>query len=396
MTPLAPTGEAAASASRAVSASSSPLRVDAQELARQPVDQEGAGAQAGLDDIASIGDRRLGSERGVEGIALGIASRDHGGAEVDIGAAGSQDLDAGTRALSVAAGREHRRVGRKAGRLRGGFGNGSDERAGSHQRQHLVDRDSRRRENVLRPDQALHVEDAHRVGRGGRGCPAAGEPEAKIAMDLGDIGGAIQEMRLVLTQPDHPVEAGRDVDRLAGDRVDLLGAEARPEPAHLVHRPLVEPDDGRTDRLAVLAEEAEGLALVRDRHARDARRFDLCRELAQRQKCRAPPVFGFLFEIARARLGERDCGTPFSHRRAGPIPGNRLGGCGRGIDSDDKVARHARAQQPERRRTCASVCMDAGILVALARINSKPTKPGGRTNRTLLTLETPQLRYRPS
>src|SRR5258708_5612542 len=181
-------------------------------------------------------------------------------------------------------------------------------------------------------------------------------------MDFGDIGGAIQEMRLVLTKPDHPIEAGRNVDRLAGDRVDPLGAEARREPAHLVHRSLVEPDDGRTDRFAMLAEEAEGLALVRDRHARDTRWFDLCRELAQRQKRRAPPVFGFLFEIARARLRERDCGTPFSHRRAGTIPGNRLGGCGRGIDSDDKVALHARAQQPERRRTCASICLDAGIL----------------------------------
>ena len=69
--------------------------------------------------------------------------------------------------------------------------------------------------------------------------------------------------------------------------------------AHLVHPPLVEPDDSRTDRLTVLAKEAEGLALVRDRHARDARRLDLCRELAQRQRCRAPSVFGILFEIAR-------------------------------------------------------------------------------------------------
>src|SRR5271155_5544803 len=77
---------------------------------------------------------------------------------------------------------------------------------------------------------------------------------------------------------------------------------------------------------------------------------------------RARGSFGVLFEIARARLGERDCGTSFSHRRAGPIPGNRLGGCGRGIDSDDKVARHARAQQPEPRRTCASASTDAGIL----------------------------------
>jgi hypothetical protein len=34
--------------------------------------------------------------------------------------------------------------------------------------------------------------------------------------------------------------------------VDLLGAEARPKPAHLVDRPLVEPDDGGTDRLTVL------------------------------------------------------------------------------------------------------------------------------------------------
>jgi hypothetical protein len=30
----------------------------------------------------------------------------------------------------------------------------------------------------------------------------------------------------------------------------------------------------------MLAEEAEGLALVRDRDARDTRWFDLCRELA--------------------------------------------------------------------------------------------------------------------
>src|SRR5215475_7100280 len=121
-------------------------------------------------------------------------------------------------------------------------------------------------------------------------------------MYLGDICRAIQEMRLILAQPDHPVDAGRDVDRLAGDRVDLLGAEARPESAHLVHRALVEPHDGRTDRLAVLAENAEGLALVRDRYARDARRLDLSRELAQRHRCRAPPIFRVLFEIARARL----------------------------------------------------------------------------------------------
>ena len=163
----------------------------------------------------------------------------------------------------------------------------------------------------------LHVENAHRVGRRGRGCPAASEPEAKIAMHIGDIGSAIQEMRLVLTQPDHPIKAGRDVDRLAGDRMDLLGAEARPEPAHLVHRPLVEPDDSRTDRLAVLAEEAEGLALVRDRHARDARRLDLCRDFAQRQRCRAPPVFGFLFEIvagAAGRAGLRHALQPPARR----------------------------------------------------------------------------------
>src|SRR5260370_21643426 len=104
--------------------------------------------------------------------------------------------------------------------------------------------------------------------------------------------------------------------------------------AHLVHRPLVEPNDGRTDRLAVLAEEAERLALVRDCPARDARPIDLWRELAHRQTRRAPPVFGVLFEISWAQQSARECSTPISDRRAGPMPGNRLVGWGRGVDSD--------------------------------------------------------------
>src|SRR5215472_12474349 len=132
-------------------------------------------------------------------------------------------------------------------------------------------------------------------------------------------------MRLVLAQPDHPVDTGRDINRFAGDRVNLLGAEARPESAHLVDRALVEPDDGGPDRLAALAEDAESLALVGDRDARDARRIDLGRDLAQRQRRGTPPIFGILFEVAMARLGEWDRGAPLSHGSASPIPGNRLG-----------------------------------------------------------------------
>src|SRR5258708_1091356 len=89
-------------------------------------------------------------------------------------------------------------------------------------------------------------------------------------MDFGDIGGAIQEMRLVLTKPDHPIEAGRDVDRLAGDRVDPLGPEARREPAHLVPRSLREPDDGPTDRFALPPPTPHALPPARNPHPRRA------------------------------------------------------------------------------------------------------------------------------
>src|SRR5258708_29303847 len=58
--------------------------------------------------------------------------------------------------------------------------------------------------------------------------------------------------------------------------------------APLVHRPLVEPNDGRQFRLTVLAEEAAGLALVRDYHAPNARPLDLYRELPPPPHYRAP------------------------------------------------------------------------------------------------------------
>ena len=58
----------------------------------------------------------------------------------------------------------------------------------------------------------------------------------------------------------------------------------------------------------------------------------------------------------------KECPNNKIHRRFQPKPGDCLGGCGRGIDSDDKVARHARAQQPDRTRIRTSVCTDAEIL----------------------------------
>jgi hypothetical protein len=107
---------------------------------------------------------------------------------------------------------------------------------------------------------------------------------------------------------------------------------------------LVEPDEGRTDWLAVLAEEAEGLPLVGDRHAATHSGSTFAVSSRNARDVERHQSSGSCSKIARTRLGERDCGTPFSHGCAAPIPGNRLGGGGRGINSDDQVAPHARAQ----------------------------------------------------
>ena len=77
--------------------------------------------------------------------------------------------------------------------------------------------------------------------------------KARIAVHLGHALGAGEDLRLVLAMPDHAVEAGGDVERLAGDGMDALFAEGRAEAPLLRARALVEPERAGAQRRAVLA-----------------------------------------------------------------------------------------------------------------------------------------------
>ena len=310
------------------------------QLARHPVDQEGAGTQAGLEDIAVLGDGRLGAEGRIEAIVAAIGARDHGGAEVDVGMAFPQHAGSGARALAVAPAGDDGRAFPQASRPGGRRTDRADHRAGRLQFEHRPLRHAGRFQYLGRPASGTHVEDAHRIGGSGRGRPAAGEVEGKEAVDIREPLRLRENGRLFLAEPDHPVEAGNDVERLAGDLVHPACTEGFPEAPFLGPRPLVQPHRARTERGAVLAKQAEGLALVRDRQPGDAGRIDPRRHGAQRLHGRAPPFGGILLEMAGRWVGNGDFRPAGSHGPALPVPGDRLGGRGGGIDADDEVRFH--------------------------------------------------------
>ena len=60
---------------------------------------------------------------------------------------------------------------------------------------------------------------------------------------------------------------------------------------------LVEPQDGRHQRLAGAVDQGEGFPLMRDAQRSDARCVDWAGDLLQRGYQRGPPILGVLFEV---------------------------------------------------------------------------------------------------
>ena len=91
-------------------------------------------------------------------------------------------------------------------------------------------------------------------------------------------------------------------------------------------------------RVPSSAKTAEGLALVGDRRRAAMRAASTLPVTAlQRGDGRAPPFGRVLLEIAGLRVGHGDRRAAFGHGPAVAVPGDRLGGRGRGVDADDEV-----------------------------------------------------------
>ncbi len=151
----------------------------------------------------------------------------------------------------------------------------------------------------------------------------------QIGVHLRDARGAIQGRGLMLAQPDHAVEARDDVQRLAGDRVDPLGAEAFAETLLLCARPVVEPDHAGPERRAILGEDSEGLALIGNADRGDARGVDLGGHVLQRLRRRPPPIVRVLLEEPGLGIRHRYRRAAFRESPARAVPGDRLGRGGR-------------------------------------------------------------------
>ncbi len=327
-----------------------PRRVDQEHLARQPVDQKGAGPHAGLEDIAPVGDGDFGAEGAVVRVFDAITAGYDGGAEIDIGKARRADACRRARALAVAAARDDGRAGTQSGCRRRRHGHLAHRRAGRDQSRHLRHVDAGGAQDLFGPDVPAHVERAGRIGRCGRRHPMARQPESQIGMHLGDARGAVEDCRLEFSHPHHAIDARDDVQRLARDGVDALRAEALAEALLLRLCPVIKPDHARAQRRAILGKDGEGLALVRNADCGDARGIDLGRHILERERGRSPPILGVLLEIARLRVRHGDGRAAFRDGAARPVPGDRLGGRGGRIDADDKIRVHQCRSRSERRR----------------------------------------------
>src|SRR5262249_4623905 len=104
---------------------------------------------------------------------------------------------------------------------------------------------------------------------------------------------------------------------------------------------LIEPHGSRPQGPPPLIKYTECLTLIGDCQCRDLPRVDLGEQLVERCLCRRPPVLRVLLPPARLRIGDGDWRTPLSVGAAVTVPGDRLGGRGRCIDSDDEIASHS-------------------------------------------------------
>jgi hypothetical protein len=182
--------------------------------------------------------------------------------------------------LSVAGPADDRQAGREP-QLLGGRGRDlANHLSGREERRHLLAAKSDAREEVIRPVAPLHVDQAKRIGAGRGGSPDPGEAVHEECVDVDHVARALECHRLVLPQPQELVEGGRSVGRLAGQAVDLLGAQCR----DLLGGPDIHPHDRRPDRPALLVDADERLALVGEADRLDVRAVDRLERLPDRRR----------------------------------------------------------------------------------------------------------------
>ncbi len=271
-------------------------RVEAGEPVHEPAHRVGAGRQQGLQGVRS---RDRPGEHPVlvpVRVVLAVGPRDDGRAEVEVGPARLGDVRAQAGRLAVADAADYGKTGGQPDLARHVLFELPDHVPRRVQLAHLLAAQAHGLEKVVGPVEALHVHEPQGVGGRPRGAPVAGHAVHEEGVHVNDLGRLVQRPWLVLAQPEHLVEAGRRVGRLARDAVHLLGAV----PRDLVLRARVQPQYGRPDRMVVLVEANEGLALVRDADGPDAPRVHDLRRTPQRDLRRLPPVLGVL--LAKVRL----------------------------------------------------------------------------------------------
>ena len=187
------------------------------------------------------------------------------GPEVEAGAALLGDGRAEGGALAIAGTRHDGKARWQPGRLRRIGRELAHYRPRGHERREplLFEADEVEQRGCIR--ERAHVEDAQRVRAGPARHPSAREPSYEEGVHVRHHHGPLQDLGLMVREPGELVQRWRRAGRLTGETVDLR----RPEPPDLVDGAGVQPEDGRAQRLVVLVEAGERLALVRDAEGDD-------------------------------------------------------------------------------------------------------------------------------